>query len=115
MLSVFGIGINKNYCCGKLLSITFFSQHSNKKNCKSKSMAGCCKTEKAFYKLSDSHENAATALVVNNSHLVVAVINDNCFQKTFSTSSITYLSDHSNDPPEKKQLPVYLMNCNFRI
>ena len=77
-------------------------------------MAGCCRTEDAFYKLNDSHTNAATAIVVNNIPVVAVFHYQELIQNIF-TSSLHYISDHTNDPPEKNHLQVYLLNCNFRI
>ena len=77
-------------------------------------MNGCCKTENTFYKLNDSHESA-TAIIVNDFHPTVAFVPYQDFQEIFSASSLAYLFNHSNDPPQKKNAPVYLLNCNFRI
>ena len=114
MLSVLGIGIQKDYCCGKLRSTTFFNHQSDKKHCKGKAMTGCCRTENAFYKLNDSHETA-TAIIVHSIHPEPAVLAYQEFQEIFASSTTAYLFDHTNDPPHRKHLPVYLLNCNFRI
>ena len=77
-------------------------------------MSGCCRTENAFYKLNDSHETA-TAIIVHSIHPESNGLTYQEFQEIFFTSSTAYLFDHTNDPPENKRVPVYLLNCNFRI
>jgi len=114
MLSILGIGIHKDYCCGKLRATTFFYHQSDKKNCKGKAMSGCCRTENAFYKLNDSHETA-TAIILHSIHPESNGLTYQEFKEIFFTSSTAYLFDHTNDPPESKRVPVYLLNCNFRI
>ena len=112
MLSVFGIGIHKDYCCGKLRSTSYFYHSADKNHCKVKAMAGCCRTEDAFYKLNDSHETT-TAIIIHSIHPEITVVPYQAFQQIFSTSSLAYLLDHNNDPPENKPIAVYLLNCNF--
>ena len=114
MLSVLGIGIQKDYCCGKLRSTTIFYHQPDKKHCKGKAMAGCCRTENAFYKLNDSHETA-TAIIVHSIQPELFVLQYQEFQQIYSASSAAYFFDHTNDPPGNEQVPVYLLNCNFRI
>jgi hypothetical protein len=115
MLSVLGVGIHKDYCCGKLRSTSFFHQQTEKKHCKGMSMAGCCRTENSFYKLTDSHENVSTASISNNLPNVDYIIHESANIAAHKLALLINISDHVIDPPDKNHSSVYLLNCNFRI
>jgi hypothetical protein len=109
LLSLVGIGINRFYCCGKLASVTLtiasrdYTDNGN-----------CCKHESKSFKLKDSHVNAdflslaklPPALLPAPAQWVTSGI------ATESVNPVTYLA---NAPPDHPAVPIYTINCAYRI
>ena len=114
MLSVFGISIHKDFCCGKLKSTTLYFKPQEKKSCKAKSMKGCCRTENVFYKLSTQHENASVNISISHFETVAIVHHYNFLSDEAAVTERNY-TGLINAPPLTLSSPTYLLNCNFRI
>jgi len=114
-LSSLGIGMKQFYCCGKLKTTTIsFIQQSNEKCGKGDKKNGCCKTKFKSLKITD---NQISADKISNpgKHFT----NLHLFTPTFEVTAITNepldIANPSHAPPAHQDIPVYLLNCNFRI
>ena len=114
LLSVTGMGISKFYCCGKLKSSTIVFSAGDKKQCTAKmSSKMCCKYLQSFHKINDSHETGNFTVAPELFAIVIAEhFPEYRFEKVYSNTNSWYFT---NAPPEQKRIPVFLLNCNFRI
>jgi len=109
LLSLVGIGINRFYCCGKLTSVTLTyasADHTDKNN--------CCKHESKSFKIKDSHVTV-NATVLNPS--IPAILPATAYWAavnilTEQDNSINY---QANAPPGNPDIPIYTLNCAYRI
>jgi len=115
-LSVLGIGVRQFYCCGKLKSTSLtFIQEAREKCSKSDAMKGCCKTEFKSLKVKDSHvaDYVITGFVKHFTELYVAIPS---FEIQAPASELVVVTNTSHAPPPKLHgVPVYILNCNYRI
>jgi hypothetical protein len=109
LLSLVGIGVNRFYCCGKLTSVklTYASaDHTDQNN--------CCKHESKTFKIKDSHVTTnATVLSSSASAILPAPI------YWTSVNTLTErdapMSYQANAPPGDPDIPIYTLNCAYRI
>jgi hypothetical protein len=109
LLSLVGIAVNRFYCCGKLTSVTLTytsADHTDKDN--------CCKHETKSFRVKDSHVTVNTTVL---SPAAPALLPELAYQ-----TSATILAEHDNHtshqanaPPGNPDIPIYTLNCAYRI
>lgn len=109
LLSLVGIGVNRFYCCGKLTSVTLTyvsADHTDQNN--------CCKHESKSFKIKDSH---VTVNVTVLSPSAPAILPSPVYQ---AAVNIAIEQAHpagyqANAPPGSPAIPIYTLNCTYRI
>lgn len=109
LLSLVGIGINRFYCCGKLTSVTLTyasADHTDKDN--------CCKHESKSFKIKDSHVTVNTTVL---SQAIPAILPMPAYQTAVNilTEQATHSNYQANAPPGSPDIPIYTLNCAYRI
>jgi hypothetical protein len=108
LLSLVGIGVNRFYCCDKLTSVTLAfvsANHTDKDN--------CCKHESKSFKIKDSH---VTVNVIVLSPSIPAILPALAYQT--AVNILTEQDTHNyqaNAPPGNPDIPIYTLNCAYRI
>jgi hypothetical protein len=110
LLSCVGIGVSRFYCCGKLASVTLTyaaQDHTGDKG-------NCCKHESKSFKLKDSHVTA-NALVLNQ--LMPAILPVPVYLTALEQTAeqVTQTKYRANAPPDNPAVPIYTINCAYRI
>lgn len=111
-----GFAMQIHYCMGKKAGVDFYAEENDKcgKCGMKEKKAGCCSNDYKFYKLEDAHKNVSgeypvfisTALYLNNYQAFVS----------FPTHFFKCKVNQSNSPPgTSSDVPIIIMNCNFRI
>jgi hypothetical protein len=111
--ATFGMSVKEFYCCGKLKSVSVsFNIFSKSKQTKDD---GCCKTKYHSAKVKDNHI-ASDKVVFNAKKIVVAPVNFNILVPFVFANQKIVLSNEINGPPILyERVPVYILNCNYRI
>ncbi len=114
LLSLVGIGINRFYCCGKLASVTLIYGAADNSSKESGKKDNCCKNEKQSFKVKDSHFNVVSLAL---DHPAPAVIPN--FISLGSEKNVMCLTAQTvyrgNAPPGNSVVPIYTLNCTYRI
>ena len=114
-MSTFGVSLKEFYCCGKLESVSVTFASAKKDKCsKDDNTDRCCKTKFQVLKVKDSHVAPADL------SLPFKYCTD---QLPFTTSynhiqvNLTEVEiiNGSHAPPVKKEVPLYIYNCVFRV
>lgn len=114
-LSTLGIGVKQFYCCGKLKSTDItFVQKDSKDKCGKGSMGGCCQTKFKSLKVKDTHI-AADGISNPVKHFTNLHLFAPSFGVTVLANEPTPIANSSHAPPAHYGIPVYILNCNFRI
>jgi hypothetical protein len=112
-MSVLGYGVEGFYCCGQLKSVTLtfqdyvnsFKKHDAKK---------CCDTKVHFFKVKDNHiasDQINTPIkFFTDANLFAAY-----FNLAFHFQGKAVTAYHCNAPPSPGFVPIFVLNCNFRI
>jgi hypothetical protein len=110
--SVYGVTINKFYCCGKLASVSLSADHQCKSDGKAVGSA-CCKTIKESFKVKDNHFSAKTDLTLKSSFALVIPV----FFIPASPERITLreVSAYNSQAPPVQRDPLYILYSNYRI
>lgn len=115
-ISSFGVGIKQFYCCGKLRStnISYIQQVPKEKCAMGKCKSGCCKNKFSFYKLNSNHVAADYLTVPSKEAGVLAnffpfFVSNNL---VFDQNKFAY---NNHAPPPRHGVPVYILNCAYRI
>ncbi|WP_449560062.1 HYC_CC_PP family protein [Mucilaginibacter pankratovii] len=109
LLSLVGIGVNRFYCCGKLSSVTLTyasADHTDKDN--------CCKNETKSFKLKDNHITTASFVFSDLSPVIIPTP----LYLTFiaiATEQVNHSSYEASAPPGDPDIPIYTLNCAYRI
>ncbi|MDB4900754.1 MAG: hypothetical protein JWQ63_35 [Mucilaginibacter sp.] len=112
LVSCVGIGISHFYCCGKLASVTL--AYGKENNTNKQTGKNCCKHEQQNFKVKDNHfnitffslNNPVPALIPSFTHL------DNENIVNLLHTKVAYIG---NAPPGHSDIPVYTLNCTYRI
>ncbi|MEO8948950.1 MAG: hypothetical protein ABI308_11125 [Mucilaginibacter sp.] len=109
LLSLVGIGVNRFYCCGKLTSVTLTyasADHTDKDN--------CCKHESKSFKIKDSHVTVNTIVL---SQSALALLPTPAYQAEVNIlfEQIDHINYQANAPPGNPDIPIYTLNCTYRI
>ena len=115
-LTTLGIGIKQFYCCGKLKSTSLTLVQESKEKCKnSDGMKGCCKTQFKSLKVKDSHM-AADGNTILVKHFTDLQVTTPSFEINVPSYGPLVIANASNAPPPKLHgVPVYILNCTYRI
>jgi hypothetical protein len=114
-LSIWGIGIQQFYCCGKLESTSIsFIQHIKQRCGNNSAMSDCCQTKFKSLKVKDSHVAAdvicSPAKYFTDLHLFTAI-----FDVMALAKKPMYIAYASHAPPLHHDVPIYILHCVFRI
>lgn len=114
-LSSFGVGIRQFYCCGKLKSTTISLLQDGKGKCvKGDENSGCCKTKFKSLKVKDTHI-AADDISNPVKHFTDLHLFTPSFEVMTLANDLIDIANPSHAPPAHHGIPVYILNCNFRI
>jgi len=109
LLSIADIGVSRFYCCGKLTSVTLTyasADHTDKGN--------CCKHEKQSFKVKDNHINVAS-FTFTQLFPVILPASNNWVAVSIENIENTHTLYRSNAPPDNPGIPLYTINCTYRI
>ena len=114
LLSCVGMGINRSYCCGKLAAVTLIYGAPDNSNNKAAKNNDCCRNEKQSFKVKDSHFSAASFSLKNPVPALLSsfVNHQNGIIAYQLHTKIVY---KGNAPPGPSNIPVYTLNCAYRI
>ncbi len=114
LLSCLGLGVNRFYCCGKLASVTFLYGAPDHTGKRSANKDNCCKNEQQSFKIKDSHVHVAALSLTTPIPAVLPcfIHQDNEAIASLLQASIVY---KGNAPPGHADIPVYTLNCAYRI
>jgi hypothetical protein len=114
-LSSFGVGIKQFYCCGKLKSTSVSLVEDSKEKCaKGDKKSGCCKTKFNSLKVKDTHI-AADDISNPVKHFTDIHLFIPSFELVALVNEPMDIANPSHAPPAHHGIPVYILNCNFRI
>lgn len=114
-LSTFGFSLKGFYCCGNLKSVSVAFVDNSKNKCgKGDNKEGCCKTKYQYLKVKDNH--LATGQLTNPVKYTKDLIsyNSNCQNTTFIAEANKNINV-SHAPPLNNSVPIYILNCVFRV
>lgn len=114
LLSATGVSAERFYCCGKLARTTFaIGDSGNTENNKISKVHKCCKTTKRTFKVKDSHVGSGGLFVakVAPAALPPVIL---CLPAVSESTPVNWAS-RANAPPDRQQIPVYILNCTYRI
>jgi len=111
-ISVYGVTINKFYCCGKLADVSLTATSHSKMDSKADDNT-CCKNIKTNIKVKDNHISAPTGLSFKNSFALIIPI----FFVPASLEEITLkeVSAYNSQAPPIRRNPLYILYSNYRI
>jgi hypothetical protein len=110
-----GIGIRQFYCCGKLKSTNISLLQESKEKCsKADAMKGCCKTKFKTVKAKDNHVggNSAAPIIKHFSDLDIPTPE---FEVKVLINEPAVVANTSHAPPLHQGIPIYILNCTYRI
>lgn len=111
-VSVYGVTVNKFYCCGKLADVSLTTISHSKMDSKADDNT-CCKTIKTNIKVKDNHISAQTGLSLKNSFALIIP----AFFVPASLEKITVkeVSAYNSQAPPVQRDPLYILYSNYRI
>ncbi len=113
-----GATINLHYCMGRLISWDLSpTQQSTCDNCgmeKNVHKKGCCKDEKKVLQI-EKDQKAAEQAYQFAAVSSEAIITTYAALPAVPVSSVVIGQPSDHAPPRPGNLPVFLLNCNFRI
>ena len=109
-----GMSVNRFYCCGKLASVTYTYGAGDNANSSAGKKDKCCDHQKQSFKVKDSHFSAVSLAL---SHPFPAIIPSFISLADEPVVSIlhTKIVYKGNAPPGHSDIPVYTLNCAYRI
>ena len=113
IVSCMGMSVNRFYCCGKLASVSY-SLGANENGDKSAKKDNCCDHQKQSFKVKDSHFSVASFSLNHPLPAIIPSFNNLVTEPVVSilTAKIAY---RGNAPPGLSDIPVYTLNCAYRI
>jgi len=109
LLSCVGIGVNRFYCCGKLTSVKLtyaVADYADKGN--------CCKHDVKSFKVKDTHVNA-TSFALSELSAAILPVDHQWTTTTIVAEQISQIGYQANAPPGNPDIPIYTLNCAYRI
>jgi hypothetical protein len=112
-----GTTVNLHYCMGKLMSWDL--SHTQTAKCGScgmekKGHKGCCKDEQKIIKVDKDQKTSESVFQFHN-HFSEAISLQYAELPVIYHSSIVSANPLSHGPPRLSGVPVFVLNCNFRI
>lgn len=105
-----GIAMNIHYCGGKIKSVSFFKNDTEKGCCGSKKKSkGCCKDKKSFHKVKDNHKLSNYITLKHNSFADFNAIIPMQLNYTY-TNCVKTITLNYHAPPVIYDNPLYLKN-----
>lgn len=114
LLSCLGLGVNRFYCCGKLDSVTFTYGANDNSGKETGKKNNCCKHEKQSFKVKDSHFSVVSLSLTHQAPVEISsffTLNNETIGGLLRIK-IVY---KGNAPPGDTDIPVYTLNCAYRI
>ena len=111
-----GASVDLHYCMGKLIGWDFdYTSKNACQNCgmKMKSDKGCCANKQIQPKV-DKEQRAACNNVSVNNHFIAIIPEHSGFNDLLLKSS-TIAIPLTHGPPLIRPVPIYLLDCYFRI
>lgn len=115
--ATFGFSIKRFYCCGKLKSVSFVINQNTKANCKiGNEKNGCCENKYLTLKVKDNYI-ATVGLVNSGKHFIDFFTFTSFYQSPDFTrfQQIKTFVNPGDAPPLHDGVPVYILNCTYRI
>jgi len=115
LLSCVGIGVDRFYCCGKLASTTFtYAPANDNAGTQTPKKNNCCRNEKQSLKIKDNHISGDAFIAGHPLPVIIPSFfcPNNKIALTLSHTNISY---NGNAPPGLPDVPVYTLNCTYRI
>ena len=110
-----GVSIRQFYCCGRLKSTTIsFGQDAKEKCSKCNGKGRCCENKYHTLKIKDTHI-AADSTNTPLKHFTDLHLFIPSFEVITLATELMDVANTSHAPPIYHGIPVYLLNCNFRI
>jgi hypothetical protein len=114
IISCMGMSVNRFYCCGELALVTYTYGAGDNTSSPAGKKDKCCDHQKQSFKVKDSHFSAASFSL---NHPVPAIVPsfislDNEPIVSILPAKIVY---KGNAPPGHSDIPVYTLNCAYRI
>lgn len=113
IISCLGMSVNRFYCCGKLASVSY-NLGAPENSDKSAKQHKCCDHQKQSFKVKDSHFSAASFSL---NHPLPAIVPSLISLADEPVVGIlhTKIVYKGNAPPGHSDIPVYTLNCAYRI
>jgi hypothetical protein len=113
IVSCLGMSVNRFYCCGRLASVSY-SLGATENSDKSAKKNKCCDHESQSFKVKDSHFSAAS---ISLNHPVPAIVRSfiNLVNEPVVGTLHTQIVYNGNAPPGHTNIPIYTLNCVYRI
>jgi hypothetical protein len=113
IVSCMGMSVNRFYCCGKLASVSY-SLGATENGDKSAKKDKCCDHQKQSLKVKDSHFSAASFSLNHPLSAIVPSFTSAVDEPVVSVlhTKIVY---KGNAPPGHSDIPIYTLNCAYRI
>jgi hypothetical protein len=114
LLSCVGIGVNRFYCCGKLASVTLTYAMPDNSAKDSGVKDNCCKHEKQSFKVKDSHVTSAS-FIFNDVLPMLLPAQHHWVTVAVTAKDAAHTNYQTNPPPDNPSVPIYALNCTYRI
>jgi len=111
--SCVGVSINRFYCCGKLASVSYNLGAAENGN-KSAKKDQCCNHEKQSFKVKDNHFSPSF-FPLNHPLPAVTPSFSSVAGKPVISRLPAKIAYKGNAPPWHAVIPVYTLNCTYRI
>ena len=111
----FGFSVKQFYCCHQLKSTSIaFTPSTDKKCGMDDKMDNCCKTKYTYCKVKDNHFGESAFTGLSNNYSMIAL---QSFEKPnpFTIQVFSILPFYSNPPHLHRAIPIYKLDCIFRI
>lgn len=113
-VSCLGMGANRLYCCGKLMSVTFTYGADYNTARQTDQKHKCCKNEKHCFKVKDSHFNVAS-VAFNRPAPTLSASFISLYKVSIAGLAHAEIVYKGNAPPGYPVIPAYTLNCAYRI
>ena len=113
IISCLGMSVNRFYCCGKLASVSY-SLGATENSGKSARQDKCCDHQKQSFKVKDSHFSVVNLSLSHPFPAIIPSLFSIAEEPVVSilAAKIVY---KGNAPPGHSAIPVYTLNCAYRI
>jgi hypothetical protein len=113
LVSAVGIGVNRFYCCGELAAVSLVLASGNDQKSDVKN-DNCCKNEKQSFKIKDNHFNSSGFNLIQPLPVILPSLYS-YDHLNIAKAIIQSRPYQSNAPPGSPEVPIYTLNCTYRI